>query len=64
MTACFQNGLFHNSRFNDRQQTPYAYGFVRFGNRKKKQSHVSVADKDMQVDKTQRGGVVHSENFL
>ena len=31
---------------------------------KKKQSHVSVADKDMQVDKTQRGGVVHSENFL
>jgi len=47
MTACFQNGLFHDSRFNDRQQKPYAYGFVRIGNRKKKkkQSHISVAKK-------------------
>jgi hypothetical protein len=37
MTAYFQNGLFHNSRFNDCQKMPYAYGLVRFGNREKKE---------------------------
>jgi hypothetical protein len=53
MTAYFQNGLFRNSRFNDRQQTPYAYEFVRFGNKEKRKTEPRFCrgKKNMQVEK-------------